>query len=239
MNRDFHEIALQSILFKGRGDVYFCYLKSEKIAHVLFVLAQHSGVKDSDDFENLLTLSAQLPQTIVHFVAGEVDAASVLADIFSLLSSVRLSATAGYISSENVALIAAEYENLAKRIAGENHPSPFVSSKDFSVHEVKLISEPKSLFTSAASALESREMSHTGIKDKNKRHDEGQNNRTSQILDFVRSHKGVSIKDIAAVVRGCSEKTIQRELGNLIERGLVERKGERRWSLYFGVGSPA
>jgi hypothetical protein len=35
MDNEFHEIALKSILFKGRTDIYFCYLKSEKIAHVL------------------------------------------------------------------------------------------------------------------------------------------------------------------------------------------------------------
>jgi DeoR/GlpR family transcriptional regulator of sugar metabolism len=44
----------------------------------------------------------------------------------------------------------------------------------------------------------------------------------SLILDFVKKNNGVSIKEIAAVVRGCSEKTIQRELGNLIEQGLIE-----------------
>jgi hypothetical protein len=60
-----------------------------------------------------------------------------LADILSLLSSVRLSATQGYIRKENSDILAQEYEHLARKIAAENHPSPFVSSKDFSVEEVK------------------------------------------------------------------------------------------------------
>jgi DNA-binding HxlR family transcriptional regulator len=34
------------------------------------------------------------------------------------------------------------------------------------------------------------------------------------------------------MIRGVSEKTIQRELGALIESGLVMKQGERRWSVY-------
>ena len=64
----------------------------------------------------------------------------------------------------------------------------------------------------------------------------GQNNETngrvSLILDHLRKHRNASIKDIAATVRGCSEKTIQRDLNDLIRQGLVRRVGSRRWSTY-------
>jgi len=54
----------------------------------------------------------------------------------------------------------------------------------------------------------------------------------SFILDLVRKRKSLSIKEIAAVIKDCSEKTIQRELAALISQGLVRKVGERRWSLY-------
>ena len=38
-----------------------------------------------------------------------------------------------------------------------------------------------------------------------------------------------------AQLLACSEKTIQRELNILIERGLIRREGERRWSVYLPV----
>jgi alpha-L-fucosidase len=46
------------------------------------------------------------------------------------------------------------------------------------------------------------------------------------------SYIPVSIKDIAEKVLGCSEKTIQRELNNLVDEKRVNRIGEKRWSKY-------
>ncbi|MEK7535467.1 MAG: hypothetical protein AAB590_00415, partial [Patescibacteria group bacterium] len=60
--------------------------------------------------------------------------------------------------------------------------------------------------------------------------------RKSQILNFVRKNGPSSIRDIAVMVKGCSEKTIQRELITLINSGLLKREGERRWSKYFAIG---
>jgi hypothetical protein len=239
MGDEFHEIALKSILFKGRSDIYFCYLKSEKIAHVLSILAQNFPFKDGGNFGELVNLSARLPHTILHFAAGEMDANVVLADILSLLSGIRLSGTQGFIRKENTLILAQEYENIARKIAAENHPSPFVSSQDFSVQELRLSSAPQSLLSELFSQPEKGNSETEKIKDKNKGHQKVQGSKQSQrmssILDFVRKNEGVSIKQIAEVIRDCSEKTIQRELGTLIEQGLIKRKGERRWSIYVAT----
>lgn len=56
-------------------------------------------------------------------------------------------------------------------------------------------------------------------------------NRRDQILACI-ANQGSSIKDIAHAVKGCSEKTIQRELNAMIEQGMVVREGEKRWSIY-------
>ncbi len=72
-DKNFHELALKSILFKGRADWYFCYLKSEKIAHVLSLLAQDSPFKDTEGFDELVSTAGRLPHTIVHFIAGEIE----------------------------------------------------------------------------------------------------------------------------------------------------------------------
>ena len=241
MSDNFHEIALKSILFKGRGDIYFCYLKSEKIAHILSLLSQNSPVKDSAHFAELLSLSNRLPHAILHFASGEVEASLVLADILSLLSWVRLSDTQGYIKRENTIIIAEEYENIARKIAAENHPSPFVTSKDFSVEEVSATPNLGTFFGVGAGAQIEGKSLKDNIKDNYKGHTNGESDkhkeRMSLILDFVRKSNGVSIKEIAAVIRDCSEKTIQRELSALIQKGYIERKGERRWSVYVATPS--
>lgn len=56
--------------------------------------------------------------------------------------------------------------------------------------------------------------------------------RREQILALFVRGVDVSIKDIAARIRGCSEKTIQRELNALLEDNIIERIGEKRWSRY-------
>ena len=56
--------------------------------------------------------------------------------------------------------------------------------------------------------------------------------RREQILEVFVKGRDVSIKDISAKVKGCSEKTIQRELNALVFDHLLERIGEKRWSRY-------
>lgn len=52
------------------------------------------------------------------------------------------------------------------------------------------------------------------------------------VIEALQKKGDASIKDIARLVRGCSEKTIQRELNVLIDDGRVLKEGERRWSRY-------
>ncbi len=63
------------------------------------------------------------------------------------------------------------------------------------------------------------------IKDKN--------NRQEIILSMLKSGVKLTIKDFAKNIKGCSEKTIQRELLSLVSKGVLKKEGERRWSKYF------
>jgi hypothetical protein len=241
-DKKFHEFALKSILFKGQRDLYFCYVKSEKIAHVLSLLAARTSVESAAHLKGVVASASRLPETIAHFAAGEIDLAVVLADLFSLLSAVRLSSTEGVIHAENATLIVVEYEALAERITGGARLSPFVTSEDFLLPQL-VEEEPQT----PPQLSEGRSRTELYIKDnkgqvketslKNKGHAQGhavgESKRAPVILGFVRKHTGSSIKDISRAVKGCSEKTIQRELALLIEQGLVEKRGERRWSLYY------
>jgi len=63
------------------------------------------------------------------------------------------------------------------------------------------------------------------IKDKN--------NRQDIILSMLKSGVKLTIKDFAKNIKGCSEKTIQRELLLLVSKGVLKKEGERRWSKYY------
>lgn len=61
---------------------------------------------------------------------------------------------------------------------------------------------------------------------------ERKNNRREQILALFTKGVEVSIKDISKKIVGCSVKTIQRELNDLVAEEKIERIGDKRWSKY-------
>ncbi len=58
------------------------------------------------------------------------------------------------------------------------------------------------------------------------------NERRAAIFNLLREKKEITVRDLATVVTDCSEKTLQRELLQLVEEGILNKEGERRWSRY-------
>ncbi len=56
--------------------------------------------------------------------------------------------------------------------------------------------------------------------------------RTKQIISVLREKKVAMIKDFSSVIDGCSEKTVQRLLIEMVQGGVLKREGDRRWSRY-------
>lgn len=61
---------------------------------------------------------------------------------------------------------------------------------------------------------------------------EEKSERQTLILSTIGARGESSIKDLTDVIKGCSEKTIQRELIALVDSGSLLKTGERRWSRY-------
>jgi hypothetical protein len=83
-------------------------------------------------------------------------------------------------------------------------------------------------------AVNSEQLNKNGSKsiEKNGNGHKRKDTRKSTILEFIKGHNNVNIKDIVPNIVGCSEKTIQRELIGLINEGKIKKEGERRWSRY-------
>jgi len=94
------------------------------------------------------------------------------------------------------------------------HKGQIISNKSDSVHSV-LIQHAHSQSPTLASSFQNRKQT-----------------RREQIIALFVKGVDVSIKDIAARIKGCSEKTIQRELNALVLDNIIERIGEKRWSRY-------
>lgn len=57
-------------------------------------------------------------------------------------------------------------------------------------------------------------------------------NRHDVIINILKNQSNLTIKDFSKVIKNCSEKTIQRDLMGLVNKGLVKKEGQRRWSKY-------
>lgn len=74
--------------------------------------------------------------------------------------------------------------------------------------------------------------SKTGIT---KGHDVNNDKKTQRqeiIISTLKNQSNLTIKDFSKIIKDCSEKTIQRELIELVNKGIVKKDGERRWSRY-------
>lgn len=94
---------------------------------------------------------------------------------------------------------------------------------------------------SYSSKSDSRKVTNTQVKDIQKNSApsgyKGQSSgdksqRQQTIIATVKTKGEVSIKDIADVIKDCSEKTLQRELMSLVDQRVLNKTGERRWSKY-------
>lgn len=61
---------------------------------------------------------------------------------------------------------------------------------------------------------------------------EKKNKRQNEILNLLKNRSDLSVKDFMEVIKDCSEKTVQRELLELVDKGVIKKQGERRWSRY-------
>ena len=57
-------------------------------------------------------------------------------------------------------------------------------------------------------------------------------NRKDIIISILKNRNNLTIKDFADVIKDCSEKTIQRELLELLSDNVLKKEGERRWTRY-------
>ena len=155
------------------------------------------------------------------------DSAIALKDIKrpinELLSYTDVLLYSGLLSETNIRILKDELMSLMNQVETLNvgEASPFFGIGDLMLDEPKLQKSQVSGFIRQDTAFLQTEP------------DSQKDKRQSAIIDFIKKNGGANVRDLMAVVKGCSEKTIQRELALLIARGTLKREGERRWSKYL------
>ncbi|MFT7644998.1 MAG: DNA-binding transcriptional ArsR family regulator [Candidatus Paceibacteria bacterium] len=155
--------------------------------------------------------------------------------LVALDSTLRIANMAGVIPKDIFILLADQLDTVLRYI--NNH---FLQNEGISVAELTETIVPKSQLASSAKPrpverekrqkrvnIPSGDISTDAYLVYSQLTDRGE-----RIKTVLEAKPQATVKDIAEIVTDVSEKTIQRELNSLIEKGQVIREGERRWSKY-------
>ena len=171
----------------------------------------------------------------------------LVSEIKSLL---KIALVAKSISKMNYTILFQEYKKIIDFVEKKNSQNErFILLEEFFKEDEKdeKISEEKRVTEKISKGqipskghlenLKDIKKSKGQIKKKaRKRNPELKESREQAIIKFIKDKKEVSIKDIIKVIKNCSEKTIQRDLVNMVNSGVLKKEGERRWSRY-SIGS--
>lgn len=253
-NADLSDFVLDKAIFSGvfEKDIrrVYLYKKAERLAKAIHLISP------------AFSEAPALKERIERIAVGLVDASILLPtasrealsrELLALSSILAIARTGGMLSTMNADLIVREAHLLLSEIVGYEEPRlvldeiPSLASlaKASAVNESRERSGLRSVARvtydpalDAHDAAEDKGHSKGHIKDSLKLSvptpERGNNNgeRRESILAVLRSKGPSYIKDISMIVRDVSEKTIQRELSSLVAEGVVNRKGDRRWTTY-------
>ena len=208
----------------------FIYKKAERLAKAIHLIAP------------AFAESVSLRNRIDAIAIGLVDAAilpsgaarmALSRELLALSSVLSIARTGGFLSPMNAELIAREAHILLQEVAAYEEPRLFldetptlsgIAKKAFAREPMQRPIAGKRHILPKVGSLPAKK----GIENIS----DTQKDRREAVLSVIKNNGKASIKDISTLIRGVSEKTIQRELLALIAAGRVLKQGERRWSTY-------
>lgn len=202
----------------------FIYKKAERLANALYLITP--ALRDSVSLRARAEAIA-VALTEVAALAPATFREALSRELLALSSVLSMARVAGLLSPMNVELVSREVQSLLAEVSSYEEPGLAMADAPTLATLTRRAPAEVSVRVAATTprlpALASPASPPKGpiVKD-----------RTESILSLIRQKGTVTIKDISGVIRGVSEKTIQRELQTLIESGQVHKAGERRWSRY-------
>lgn len=198
----------------------FIYKKAERLAKAIHLIAP--AFAESVSLRNRIDAVA-IALVDAAIVPSSVARAGLSRELLTLSSLLSIARTGGFLSSMNADLIAREAHMLLQEVAEYEEPRLFLEETPTLSSIAKQTLPRKSIRTPQPIIRKGhlKDVLDINIKD-----------RRDSVLSVIRNRGTASIKDISTLIRGVSEKTIQRELQALIGTGVVKKQGERRWSTY-------
>jgi hypothetical protein len=216
--------GLESLFHFDNDFLEYVFKKLNRISLAIFIVTNHIGQEEGIR-QDIRKKASSLVLKATELAEGQNSGfTNINTGLKEILSLMIIANNSGLISKNNTYLIKTEIRDLVFKI--EDHIKN-LNSKIFEVENKRtyLKGQINTNVLNKITHIQKKEIK--SIKDNNVVAD-----RSKQIIDIVRDKKTVSIKDITDVIRDCSEKTIQRELKKLVDIGILDKSGERRWSVY-------
>lgn len=225
------------------------FKKLEKISSVIFYIL---SFKKDNKTESILVKSLEDKSFKLHEVSlktlddaeGETDNLYELQQVLLSVMSTLQVATAGRIIPEDMAMVIIEQIDAVQRYLANHYLGESGVSIDdlheFAVEAPKPKPAPQAPTKKPTAAQPVRRAQRVNVPSGDISSDaylvySQLNDRTERIKTVLEAKPNATVKDIAEIITDVSEKTIQRDLNSLIEKGQVVREGERRWSKYSVV----
>lgn len=236
--------------FDVNNDFVLAYKKTEKLASAVYMV---SGLF-SDNEPIKWTLRKKVGE-LLSFILTYKDTPEVSRADFvyntktrslELISLLEVSVRGGLMSQMNFSILKQEFMNLVSILDSANslseggineglHKTFFEVNNGQLLDQKNVLTTGEKFYKKTETETIGHSMSFNEIRDKNAvviGDNVKKTNRQNIILGLIKKKKELTIKDIALVIKDCSEKTIQRELNSFIASGILKRAGVRRWSKY-------
>lgn len=237
-------------LFQEKPELYSVFKRTQKIGYALYMISDL--LDKSEPLRNVLRDRTNILLSLtVSLSSKEKDRYktihSYLAVLYEIMTLLDAGYFAGLVSEMNVRILKTVMVEVGELLNNEKPKyAPQLLATDFlEVKEseeykrqffIKDSSHSKTIVPYTTSARLPVNVLNTKLAVKDNPSAQAtianKSDRATAILSLLKDGKERSIKDFLVSIKGCSEKTIQRELLSLVAAGLLKKKGERRWSRY-------
>ena len=217
------------------------YRRTERLAAAVYLISNHLPEDESlrTEIRKIATRLLEKALECRDFMRTSTSTVTVEYQVLirRLISLVRLLVFAGFVSPQNGEVVAGAADELGSFIKSANRSA---LAENISISRDDLLNVPEG-YKGQKDRTDVKDIRR--LKDSSDMSDRGSLGlaeggvatvpaRSEEIIGILRGGGEMNIRDIAANLPEYGEKTIQRDLANLVQRGLVRRVGLKRWSRY-------
>jgi hypothetical protein len=233
------DTKVSKTVFKDNQSLLFFVSRGQKIVSAIYLVTEL--------FDEREPLRWSLRSNVLEFISDVSKGSTVASDrLAQMIFMIETAARVRLLSEMNRDILVSEIRSFINAFDAELKGKANTEARHLSDVLEEVQDVPRISYQSSQTVRPERQMIIKGqargpIKDIQKdtfkieaqKHVSNGKDRKEKIVNVIREKGEITIKDIASIMPDCSEKTIQRDLADMVLAGGVKKKGERRWTVYF------